>query len=472
METAFLLGGVSLLTVFAGAIPLMFRRVVNTNEVHIVQSSKTTISYGREQQGGNTYYAWPAFLPIIGRKVTVLPMSIFQERLDNYQAYDKDRLPFMVDVIGFFQITDSNVAAQRNASFGQLTEQIKGIVQGAIRSILATHPLAEIMEGRSQFSKIFTDEVSHQLDGWGVKPVKPLELMDIRDVPNSKVIENIMSIKKSAIERDSRVAVAANIQSAQTAEITAKQAVDLQAQVAAEAVGTRTAEAEKKVALSVQLARQEVAQEEAKTVAKQMEVRRVNDTQNAAIAKATQIIAAEQARDTSILAAEGAKKKAELDAEGRRNAEVFLAEGEKKMAELRGEGQRNAAMFEAEGIKAKGEAEGVAATAIQMAPVNAQLALAAEIGDNEGYQKYLVTIEQVKTAGEVGKAQAAALEKANVKVFANSGTPTDGINDVSSLFSAAGGIKLASLLEGLAATPVGQAVAAKLVGKEAPAPAK
>lgn len=435
--------GLALASLFAMALwAVALRRVVKTNEVHIVQARATTTSFGREQAGGNTYYAWPSWLPGLGRVVTILPMSIFQEKLDNYQAYDMDRLPFVVDVIGFFQITESNTAAQRNASFNDLQSQIKGIVQGAIRSILASHPLSEIMQGRSKFSTAFTEEVAHQLEGWGVKPVKPLELMDIRDVEGSKVIANIMAVKKAEIDKTSRVAVALNKQAAEMAEIDAQRQIDLQKQEAAQLVGKRTAEADQTVRIAQQVASQEVATAEAITAEKQMIVRRVNEVQAAEIDKAKNTIEATQNRDVMILESEGRKKQAELAAEG----------------------AKNAALFAADGVRAKGDAEGAAATALAMAPVNAQLALAREIGANEKYQGYLVTIKQVETAGEVGKWNAAALKEAKIQVFA---TPSGGLNGV---FSPSGGLQLGSMLEGVRATPTGGAIWSAIETALAPKP--
>src|SRR5690606_23899901 len=119
------------MTVIAGAIiaaiasffvsiigaAVLLRRVVPTNEVHIVQTSKKTTSYGKDQDSGNTYYKWPSWLPMMGLSVTVMPVSVFSVRLDEYEAYDKDRVPFLVDVVSFFRISDSNTAAQRVATF-------------------------------------------------------------------------------------------------------------------------------------------------------------------------------------------------------------------------------------------------------------------------------------------------------------------------------------------------------------------
>lgn len=61
-----ILGMASVLVSFGLLIPLSFRRVVTANEVHIVQASRKTISYGIDTQKGNCYYEFPAWIPFIG----------------------------------------------------------------------------------------------------------------------------------------------------------------------------------------------------------------------------------------------------------------------------------------------------------------------------------------------------------------------------------------------------------------------
>ena len=175
---------------------LALRRVVATNEVHIVQSAKLTKSYGKDTDHGNSYYEWPSWLPILGVSKIMLPVSVFDLDLNAYEAYDKGRLPFVVDVKSFFRITDSNVAAQRVASFQELKDQLHAIVQGAVRTILASSDIEAIMQGRSVYGEQFTKEVSDQLANWGVNTVKNIELMDIRDSKDSFVIQNIMSVNR------------------------------------------------------------------------------------------------------------------------------------------------------------------------------------------------------------------------------------------------------------------------------------
>src|SRR3989338_2691224 len=162
-------------------ISILYRVVVPTNMVHIVQTRKKTTSYGTGQLGSNVYYRWPRWIPRLGVTVIELPVSNFDLSLKDYEAYDKDRVPFMVDVTAFFRIKDTALAAQRVASIKELEEQLSLIVQGAVRKVLASDVVESIMLERSQFGTAFTNEVSVQLEEWGVESVKSMELMDIRD---------------------------------------------------------------------------------------------------------------------------------------------------------------------------------------------------------------------------------------------------------------------------------------------------
>ena len=125
-------------------IMTILRRVVPTNEVHIVQSSKNTISYGKDTGAGNTYYAWPSWVPKLGITVVKLPMSVFACDLEAYEAYDNGRLPFMLDIKAFFRVDDTALAAQRVSSFDELLNQLEAILQGAVRTILANDDLETI----------------------------------------------------------------------------------------------------------------------------------------------------------------------------------------------------------------------------------------------------------------------------------------------------------------------------------------
>ena len=81
-------GAVFLLAVF---LAKAYRRVVEPNEVHIVQSRSSTRTYGKQKEEGdpgkppgNSYYEWPHLWPVIGVQRIILPLSVFDQKLTNY----------------------------------------------------------------------------------------------------------------------------------------------------------------------------------------------------------------------------------------------------------------------------------------------------------------------------------------------------------------------------------------------------
>jgi len=445
--------GLVFVIVFFWAMAL--RRVVPVNEVHIIQNRKTTVSYGKGFDS-NTYYEWPSRIPVIGLTKVMLPVSNFAINLPEYAAYDKERVPFLVHVMAFFRISDSNTAAQRVASYEELQEQLTAIVQGAVRTVLAGHEIDQIMLDRSRFGEAFTKEVQPQLGSWGVEAIKNIELMDIRDAKESNVIHNIMAKRTSGIERESRLVVADNTRQAEMAEIAAKREIEMSRQLAAEQVGLRTAEKDQKVGVANEQASQLVKVQQRETAAKEMDVVQVKNVRGAEISREVAVISAAQAKEVAIVQAEASKQVAIVQAEGTKTQTVLTAEGKLEAA------KRNA-----EGISVEGTARGSAETAILMAPVDAQIKLAEKIGSDKGYQEYLLGVRNIEASQAVGVAQAESLKTANVKVIANAGTPSKGLASVMDLFSAGGGTQVAAMLEGLAQSDEGRALLNKFTGKPA-----
>jgi flotillin len=386
----------------ATVLAFFFRTVVPTNMVHIVQSSGKTTSYGSNLEAGNVYYEIPSFVPRFGVSVIELPVSNFSLELEGYQAYDREKVPFVVDVVAFFRFVDTTFAAKSIESFGVMRDQLYQVIQGAVRRILADAEIDEIMLQRARFGAAFTAEVTDQLKEWGIEPVKSLELMDIRDAEGSDVIASIMAKRVSFIEMQSRQEVAKNHQAAEQTEIEARREVELQKQQAEEQVGKRSAERELAVGTANQQAQQAVLQESKLTKEREMEVAAVAATRAAEIARSRDLITADAAKQTTVL-------KAEADLEAARRA--------------------------ADGVLAAGTARAESEKAMQLASVTAQAELAKQIGENASYQEYLVKIEQVKAAIEVGTAQAQALSKANVKVLVNT---ADGANAIGAAGQALG----------------------------------
>lgn len=442
---------VLLLLAWAAFYIMSLRVVVPTNTTHIVQRGEKTTEYGNGREGGNVYYRWPEHIPVIGLRVREMPETIIQLNLKDYEAYDQHRLPFVVDVAAFFRVENAALVAQRVLNMDELKVQLTAILQGAIRSILAQYPLEKIMEERSIFSEHFTTEVAGQLKEWGVVTTKPIELMDLRDAKGDRVIANIMAKEQSRIEKESRVVVAANNQEAQLKEIDAQRNVELQKQEAQQQVGIRNAQREQQVGVAAEVAKQEVIQQARTTTEREMEVKRVSETKAAEIAKAVASVKAQQNQEVQTIQAETDKKVQITQADARKQAFITEAEGKKESA-----------LLEATGIKSIGEANAAAQEALLMAPVNAQIAQAREIGQNQEYQQYLITIRQIEAQQAIGMESAGALKGADLKIIANSNDIQGGMTKLLDIASPAGGANLAGMMANLAQTEEGQALVNKL----------
>lgn len=438
---------------------LSLRRIVPTNVVHIVQRGSQTVSYGVGKES-NVYYEWPAWLPILGVSVRELPVSNFDIDLIEYSAYDKDRVPFVVDVKAFFHIKDTNVAAEKVESFDELKGQLRNVVQGAVRSILAKSKLEEIMEERSIFGEQFTKAVNSDLKNWGVESIKNIELMDVRDANDSNVIHQIMAKRMSAIDMESRTEVAKNQKTAKQAELEAQKEVDVTKaeteRIAGEAkaksqqaIGIANAESMKRSGIAEQESVSEIAEAEKMTAERKMEVVKVNEIKQAEIDKQRAIINAEEEKQRVEIAAQANRYKLETDATARLEASKRDAEGVQTIGQA-----------EAEVIKAKGMSEAESKKAMELAGVTAQTTLAKEIGENKPYQEYLIKIKEVEVSQVIGVTQyeaiAQALSKADLKLLVNSGDVHSGLGSLTDLFTAKGASQLNGMVEGLKQTDEGK----------------
>lgn len=432
---------------------ISLRRIVPINQTHIVQSSIKTVEYGRGRAAGNVYYQWPEWLPKFGVRVACTDESIFAIPLTNYDAYDAKRLPFVVDVVSFFRVVDSSIAAQRLSSPDQLKAQLDAIVRSAARSILGKNHLRSIMEDRSIYGDQFTKEVADQVKEWGVVPVKPIEFTDIRDAKDSKVIHNMMAEEQSSIEMKSRITVAENHRTAQLAEIDAERTVEVQKQDALQQIGIRTAEKDKNVGIANQESQQQIKAAAAITAERDMAVKKVEQVRAAEIAKEVAQLRAEQERAVVVVDADAAKTVAQLEAEANQLTTQIAADA-----------NIYAAAKDAEGIRVRGVAAADAEQAMLMAPVNAQIILAQEIGENQGYQEYLLRNRQIEVGEVVGVEMAKAMQNADLKVIANAGDMQSGVSSLGDMFTPKGGTMLSGMMAALANTDEGAALVKRITG--------
>lgn len=450
------LAGIAVLTLMVASA---FRVVVSTNEVHIIQKKTTSISYGRGQAAGNVYYNFPSWIPVIGISRIILPVSNFDITLNGYEAFDKDKVPFRVDVVGFFRIANPIEAAEKIESFEHLKAQLEQIINGAIRTVLAGKTITEIMEARSAISEMFNKEVQPQLVNWGVENVRSAEIMDIQDSQNSKVIQMIKDKKSSLIEKDSRVEIAENKKLAEIAEIEARKEADMKMENAQREVGEKKAEKEKMVGVANEISAQEVATQTKITREKEMEVIKVQQVNQAEIDKAQAIIDAEREKEMKVIAAEALKLEQEKLAEANLITQTKNAEG--KLVEM----TKNA-----EGIKAEGTSKAEAEKLMQVALVAGAIELADKIASTPEYMEYLQNIEAIKAGQVVGTAKAEALKSADLKILANNGSVDSGMTSLLDVFSGKGGTAVASMLENLNNSELGKDLISRFLSpKKTPA---
>lgn len=478
------IAAIALVVIIAIIIAAKYRTVVPTNMVHIVNSSSGRRVYGKDSEFGNTYYSFPDWIPKIGVNVTQFPTSNFGVELLDYAAYDHKRLPFQVDVQAFFVMENADIVSQRVSDFRELKDHLQKIVSGAVRKVTASLPLERILSARSELSLEFDAEVSEQLKDWGVKAVNSIEFMNIKDANGSTVIQDIQQKEESRINRESREVQAENEQAAKIKEIEAQRKVAMEQENAAQQVGTRTAEKNQAVGIAQEQSKQAVAEQNKLTTEKNMEVKRIEETRAAEIAKEVALTLAEQKRQEitinaesqkvaeiteaeaekqkQVLAAQAEKQALELKAEADKKAQELKAEADQKAVQLSSEAQLEADKRKAEGtlaiqdaeavgIKKIGTAKADAEKEMQMASVTAQTELANQIGDNANYQTYLLQVKQIEVNGEIGIAQAKALESANIQIVGGSGTD--------------GGLSLGGMLTGLVATDAGKAIVERVAGK-------
>lgn len=445
---------------------LSLRRVVPANEVHVVRTSTKTCAYGHApvnnqeltgNQGsvgnqGNTYYRFPEWVPYLGTQVTKLSSAILELELPSYDAYDKDKTPFVVEVKAFYRISDFILAASRIGSTEKLVEQLLDITRGAVRSILAKEDIEYIMCERNKYGQLFTNEVSDQLREWGVEAVKNIELMDVRDTQDSKVVDNIMAKKKSQIDMESRTAVALNMKKANEAEIEAEKDIKLKQQLARQEIGLRQAQVEKEIGIAQETAKQEVQSQAKLTAEKEMEVKQVNTVKAAEIEKEAAVIKATSEKNVVEVSAEAQVTKANAD----KKVQILKAEAVKQETELKADADLKVATNRAQGTQANGIAEAEALRLKKDAEVSGDITLSKVIGENKDYQEFVLRQKQIEVLGEVGKEQARNLSNADIKIFANANDVTKGLNKASSVFSSGTGLDLNSLLEALGSSEKGQ----------------
>lgn len=448
------------------------RKVVPTNEVHVVQRKKDSIPYGKGMSAGNVYLAWPAWVPMFGIEVQRLPLSIFDLQLNGYKAYDVGKVPFQVDITAFFEISAPELAAEKVYSIGELKEQLNETVKWVVRKILAERDIVEIMESRSEIKDKFYEEVLGAVKSWWVE-LKNVEFMDIRDDDGSQVVTNIMMKKRSLIESESQIEVAENQKratiekenkaaEARAAAASAKSGADIiesnserdaeLKRIENEKI-TQNQDIEKERILAVQKeeAKQKVYESEKETTAKKLAVKQLDEEKNAEIAKNIELIKADEQKQKVIIDSQAEKESITLKAQADKTKVELDAQAKKTEIESIG-------IAKAKALDYQGTAEAKNKTQMAEALNTFDAAsIAYMIKELETHLSEIVDLEKAKS-----------LASADVKVISTWKDGGEGISSFMDLFSANGGTNIGAMVEA-AKNTIGEEKVNELIQKVIPA---
>ena len=326
------------------------RKVVATNEVHIVQKWSSSIAHWKDFEWWNVYLDWPSWVPMVWIAVQKLPLSIFDIRLEWYKAYDAWKVPFQVDVTAFFNIKDPVVAAQKIYTIQELQEQLWETLKWVIRKTLASKDIIEIMESRTEIKQEFHSEILKEAGAWWVE-LKNVEFMDIRDADWSEVVTNIMNKKRSQIESESQIEVAENEKRAiierenKSAEARAKAAEAKSKADSSEfnskkeseliriendkLIQNQEIEKDRILALQREEAKQKLYEATKITREKELSIQQLEEEKRAEINKNIELIKAEEQKQKLLIEADARAKTKEMEAQADKIKVELAAQAEK-----------------------------------------------------------------------------------------------------------------------------------------------
>jgi len=162
-------------------IILKSRKIVPTNEAHILQKWNKIIVKWNWFDAWNVYYYFPQWVPIFGVKVTKLPLYVFDIKLKQYKVYDNEKVPFNVDITAFFVIKNPELAAKRIANFDELKEQLTETIAWAVIKIISQYSIKEVIEKTPEIEQKLFEYVIHIAVTWWLV-IKNIQFMKIYDV--------------------------------------------------------------------------------------------------------------------------------------------------------------------------------------------------------------------------------------------------------------------------------------------------
>jgi regulator of protease activity HflC (stomatin/prohibitin superfamily) len=141
-------------------------------------------------------------IPIIETLAQVVDMRIRSTDFSSESTLTKDTVPVNVDAICFWMVWDAKKAILEVQNFYLA---IVLSAQTALRDIIGTHELAEMLTHREQLGKRLREILDEKTNPWGIT----VQSVEIRDIIIPKALEDAMSKRAQAErERQARIILA------------------------------------------------------------------------------------------------------------------------------------------------------------------------------------------------------------------------------------------------------------------------
>jgi regulator of protease activity HflC (stomatin/prohibitin superfamily) len=133
-------------------------------------------------------------IPVFESVVRTVDMRIRATDFSSESTLTKDTVPVNVDAICFWMVWDAKKAILEVESFYLA---IVLSAQTALRDIIGTHQLSELLTNREKFGKRLQEVLDEKTNPWGIT----IQSVEIRDIILPKDLENAMS-KEAQAERE------------------------------------------------------------------------------------------------------------------------------------------------------------------------------------------------------------------------------------------------------------------------------
>ena len=364
-------------------------RLVPPSEAHLVvtgTNKKMVCSPDPKVQkngGKSSYFKIPAFIPILGRVVRPMDVTI-KELVIAQETYEKGQARYKVKCSLKYRITDVEQASETYINDESLQKMMIEVIQAGVRAVTVKYDVIDARAKKQEMAKAVKIEIEDDLKNWGLE-LTSFQLVDFQDTEDSKIVSNISKRREVEIETRTRQENAQRKKEAEVKEFESQEASEKRRIEKEETIGKSEEDKKQKIATQ-----QKIAEE------KRFEVIKVQQIEQAKIDKEKAIIKANENKETE----EIKKEMKRLEGEGDRAKAEEIAKGE------------------AAPIREKGFAEAEAKEKLQDA-LN-------KFGD--AAIRALIAEKVVEKDRAIGVEGAKALQYAELKLF--SGTDGGGAFDV------------------------------------------